>query len=54
MFCNNNHIQTNSEDHDKRLEYVAFYQGLHYLLSKNILIIVSNQTSYLRNHVANL
>ena len=44
--CYNNKIQTNIEDQDKMLQYVAFYQGLHYLLRLNILIIVSNQTSY--------
>ena len=45
-FCYNNQIQTNIKDQDKMLQYVAFYQGLHYLLRSNILIIVSNQTSY--------
>ena len=30
-FCYNNQIQTNCEDQDKMLQYVAFYLGLHYL-----------------------
>ena len=46
-FYYNNQVQTNSEDKDEMLQYVAFYQGLHYLLRSNIFIIVSKQISFL-------